>query len=133
LRLEQNKGVFLGICCGLTVFILALILIMYNNSDFDQQLIQQVDSGVPADKLLPQIDQETKKMNSKADNYQANIINKNLKQQDVVSYQKDYEAEKKIISQYNDARVKFAKREINKDEFLKEIQTPKYAMETLYK
>ena len=37
-------GLILGVSGGLIVFIIALVLIIYNNSDFDQQLINQVDS-----------------------------------------------------------------------------------------
>ena len=48
----------LGVTGGITVFIFVIIIIFYVNSDFDQQLIYQVDSGVPADELIPEIDNE---------------------------------------------------------------------------
>lgn len=133
LETRQNKGLILGIIGGIIVFVIALIFIFYYNSDFDQQLIDQVDNGVPADKLIPQIDKETENMKDKAVNHLSEPINKNLNQNSSIQYQKGYEAEMNVISQYDDARKKFARREISKDEFLKEIQTPKYAMNEIYK
>jgi hypothetical protein len=133
LEIRQNVGLILGISGGLIVFIIALILIFYNNSDFDQKLINQVDTGVPADKLIPQIDKETQNMKDKAVNHLSEPINKNLNPNSSIVYQKGYEAEMNVINQYDDARKKFARREISKDEFLKEIQTPKYAMNEIYK
>ncbi|MGZ7134432.1 MAG: hypothetical protein ACXVHY_01005 [Methanobacterium sp.] len=133
MELKLNKGLILGIIGGTTVFLIALLIILNNTFDFDQQLIYQVDSGVPADKLIPQIDKETQKMTSKAKNHLSEVINKNLNKNDSMFYQKNYEAEIKIISQYDDIRKRFARREISKNEFLKEIEIPKYAMNELYK
>lgn len=133
MEIKQNKGLILGIISGMIIFIIALIFIFYTNSDFDEQLIKQVDKGVPADKLMPQIDKETQNMNSKARKHLSDIINMKLSKNDSIIYQKNYEAEIRTISQYDDIRKKFARREINKNEFLKEIQTPKYAMNELYK
>ena len=131
--IEINKGLILGIVGGIAVFSIALIFIMYSNSDFDQQLINQVNSGVPADKLIPQIDQETQKMQQRAKSRLSDVINKNLDKNDSITYIKNYEDEMKIISQYDDARKKFARREINKEQFLKDIEIPKEAMNDIYK
>ena len=131
--INLNKGSIIGAFSGLIVFIIALVFIINVSGDFDQRLIEQVDSGVPADELIPQIDRETKEMNIKAEKRLSNVINKKLDKNDAMSYQSFYEAEIKIISQYANIRKKFARREINKEEFLKEIETPKYAMNQLYK
>ncbi len=131
--IEVNKGLILGIVCGIAVFIIALIFIMYSNSDFDQQLINQVNNGVPADKLIPQIDQETQKMQQKAKSRLSDVINKNLDKNNSITYIKNYEDEMKVISQYDDARKKFARKEINKEQFLKDIEIPKEAMNDICK
>ena len=58
----MDKGTLLAIIGSLVVFVIILAVIFYMNSDFDQQLIEEVDKGVPADKLIPQINKETKKL-----------------------------------------------------------------------
>ncbi len=119
-------GLILGVSGGLIVFIIALVLIIYNNSDFDQQLINQVDSGVPADKLIPQIDQNTKKMKLNAQKrLESQTISKNINKSDAAPFVQSYKDEMKMIAQYDDARKKFANRDINKEQFITEIQKPK--------
>ena len=121
-----NKGLILGISGGIIVFIIALMLIMFNNSDFDQQLINQVDNGVPTDKLIPEIDKETEKMKQNAQRrLESNVINKNINKNDSESYMQSYKDEMKMISEYDDARKEFAKREITKEQFLNDIETHK--------
>ena len=72
---KDNKGVIIGVIGGLAIFIIILIFFIYINSDFDRNLINQVDSGVPANKLIPQIDKETEKMKSNAQKrYQSHIL-----------------------------------------------------------
>jgi len=133
LKINLNKGAILGIVGGTTFFILILIVILYSQSDFDQQLINQVDRGVPNDKLIPQIDAETAKLKTNAlRRYESNILNKNAGQNGNLASKSDYESyiemyqnELKMISDYDEARKKFAKREITKELFLREIKTPK--------
>jgi hypothetical protein len=132
--LNLNKGAILGVFSGLIVFIVALVFILLVNSDFDQQLINQVNSGIPSEELIPQIDKETQKMNKNAEKRLASkTVQKNLvSQMDAQSYVQDYKDEMKIISQYENARKKFAKREITKEQFLNDIRNPKEFMEQIY-
>ena len=122
-----NKGVILGVASAITVFII-LIIIFYFNSDFDQQLIYQVDSGVPADKLIPQIDSEADELQMNAlKSYESNVVNNNLggNASNYDYYTQVYQNELKEISEYENYQKEFANREINKGQFLTDIQTPK--------
>jgi hypothetical protein len=126
-------GLILGISGGLIVFIIALILIIYNSSDFDQQLINQVDSGVPADKLIPQIDQDTDKMKLNAQRrLESQTVDKNINKNDSAPFVQGYNDEMRMIAQYDDARKKFANGDINKEQFLSEIQEPKDFLKMYY-
>ena len=126
-------GLILGISGGLIVFLIALILIIYNNSDFDQQLINQVDSGVPADTLIPQIDQDTEKMKLNAQRrLESQTVSKNINKSDSAPFVQGYTDEMRMIVQYDVARKKFANRDINKEQFLSEIQNPKDFLKMYY-
>ena len=123
-----NKGVILGVASAITVFIIILIIIFYFNSDFDQQLIYQVDSGVPADKLIPQIDAEAEHLQMNAQkNYESNLINNNLggNASNYDYYTQIHQNELKIISEYENDQKEFAERQITKEQFLHDIQSPK--------
>ncbi len=133
MEIRQNMGLILGISGGLIVFIIALVLIIYNNSDFDQQLIYQVDSGVPADKLYPQIDQDTEKMKLNAQRrLESQTVYKNINKSDSAPSVQVYNDEMRMIAQYDDASKKFANRDINKEQFLSEIQKPKDFLKIYY-
>ena len=54
-----GKRALLGILGGLIILVVTLSIILYSDSDFDAQLIDQVDKGVPAEELIVQIDEET--------------------------------------------------------------------------
>jgi hypothetical protein len=128
LGINLNKGLILGVAGGLTVFIIVLIIIMYVNSDFDQHLINQVDSGVPADKLIPQIDAEAEHLQMNAQkNYESNLINNNLggNASNYDYYTQIHQNELKIISEYENDQKEFAERQITKEQFLHDIQSPK--------
>ena len=123
-----NKGVILGVASAITVFIIILIIIFYFNSDFDQQLIYQVDSGVPADKLIPQIDKETEELQMNAlKSYESNVINNNLggNASNYDYYTQVYQNENKTISEYENTQKEFANREISKEQFEQDIKSPK--------
>jgi hypothetical protein len=130
-----DRGILLAIAGSILVFVIILAVVFYSHSDFDQQLIEQVDSGVPAGKLIPQINQETKKLTINAQKrYQSNVVNKmnendehgNLESKNDYKYYQDlYENEMKMISDYDAARKKFVRREITKEQFLQEIKIPK--------
>jgi len=128
-----ERGTLLGVIGGLIVFICIFSYIIYDHSDFDGQLIQQVDNGVPAEKLIPQINEETAKLQTSAKRRLESFImdKKNWGNGDLVSPKEFsyniqyYESEMKVISEYDGIRKKFAKREITKEQFLQEIKGPK--------
>jgi hypothetical protein len=127
--INPNKGTILGASIGILVFIITLVIILYAHSDFDQRLIVQVESGVPADDLIPQIDKETEKMKLTAQKHLLNKIDNNFDKNNSMTYIKIYDTEMEMISEYDNARKKFAKREITKEQFLKDIENPKSSME----
>jgi hypothetical protein len=126
-----DKGALLAIIGSLTVFLIVLAFIFYSHADFDQQLIEQVDNGVPVEKLIPQIDKETEKlMNDTQKNYGYKILDKdtdkgNISSSDYEYYTQTYQNEIKMIAEYDAARKKFARREITKEQFLQEIKNIK--------
>jgi hypothetical protein len=126
-----DKGALLAIIGSVSVFLIVLVFMFYSHSDFDQQLIDQVDKGVPAEKLLPQIDKETEKLIENAQRRYSKVVNKNFEngniasKNDYESYTEVYEKEMRMISEYDVACKKFARREISKEQFLQEIRIPK--------
>jgi len=128
-----DRGPLIGIIGGLLIFVLALSFIVYSHSDFDGQLIEQVDKGVPSNELIPQIDKETQKMQINSKRRLESIVmdekywgNGNLAQPvNYEYYTNSYESEMKVISDYDSARKSYAKREINKEQFLSEIKGPR--------
>jgi hypothetical protein len=132
--MKLNIGVIIGIASAIVVFIIVLIIIFYVNSDFDQQLIYQVNKGVPADKLIPQIDKETEKLQINARrSYESNLINNNMggNSNNYDYYTQMYENEMRIISEYNNTQEKFAERLITKEQFLQDIKNPKEFMKIM--
>ncbi len=128
LKINLNKGVILGIIGAIIVFVIILTIILYVDSDFDQQLIYQVDSGVPANKLIPQINKETEQLQENAlESYESNVVNNNLgaNPNSYIDYTQLYHNDLKMISEYENAQKEFANRKISKEQFLQEIKTPK--------
>ena len=124
---------------GVSVFVIILGITYYTHSDFDQQLIEEVKNGVPADELNLQIDKEFEKLKKDANRrYQSDVVNKDLNKghlaskNDYQSYVEKYENELKMISKYEECCKKFARREISKEEFLQEIKTPKELLQLMY-
>lgn len=131
MKLDLNKGVILGIVGGICVFLVSFLIIMNFNSDFDEQLIIQVDNGVTANKLTPQIYKQDKDMKLNAQKrLESNVLNK-PSTEDYNKYDEEYNSEIKMISNYTQARIKFANGETTKDEFLDEIKTPKEYLEIM--
>jgi len=133
-----DRGILLAITGSLLVFGIILAIIFYNHSDFDQRLIVQVDNCVPSEKLIPQIDKETEKLIKNAQRrFQSNVVNKNFGNGNRATkngseyYLERYENEMKMISEYDAARKKFARREITKEQFINEIEIPKEDMQLL--
>jgi hypothetical protein len=133
----MDKGVLLAIIGGLTVFFIVLGLILHTPSDFDQYLIEQVEKGVSADKLIPQIDQETVKLKKKLEgDFASKVANKdvkktNMSRNDYEHYTETYENGLKMISEYDAACKKYVRREITKEQFLLEIKNSKEFIEMM--
>ncbi|MEN6328840.1 MAG: hypothetical protein ABFC91_00925 [Methanobacteriaceae archaeon] len=125
----MDKGRILAISCSILIFLILLSFIFYSHSDFDQQLISQVDEGVPAEKLIPQIDKETAELKLKAKKRLESIVMDKkfwgngtfTPQSDYVDYTENYQKEMELINNYDTTRKAYAKREISKEEFLENI------------
>lgn len=128
-----ERGQLLGIIGGLIVFLVILSFIIYYHSDFDSQLIDQVASNVPAEKLIQQIDNQTQNYQLKAkQRYESNVLSKKNwgngsldSPKNYQYYTQGYESDLKMIDKLDNIRKKFANHEINKEEFLKEIKETK--------
>jgi hypothetical protein len=124
-----DRGLLLGIIGGILIFIISLSFIIYSNSDFDTQLINQVNGGVSANILIPQIDNETEKMIINVDRrYKAVVMDRKYwgngdlaSSEDFQYYSENYENDLKMISGLTEIRKRYARREIDKDEFLQSI------------
>ncbi len=133
----MDKGVFLATIGGLTVFFIVLGFILYAPTDFDQYLIEQVEKGVPTEKLLPQIDKETEKLKTNLErDFASKVANKditktNMSRSDYERYMETYENGLKMISEYDVACKKYANREIPKEQFLHEINKSKEFIEIM--
>jgi len=131
MELNIDKGVIFGVAGAITVFIVILLFMNFYNSDFDHRLINQVDNGVSTDKLISEIDLEDRNMRlDSQERFQSHVLNK-PSTEDYNKYTEEYNNEIKMISMYTDARIKFAKRETSKDQFLSDIKTPKEYMELI--
>lgn len=125
----MDKGRILAISCSILIFLILLSFIFYSHSDFDQQLISQVDEGVPAEKLIPQIDKETTELKLKAKKRLESIVMDKkfwgngtfTPQSDYLDYTENYQKEMELINNYDTTRKAYAKREISKEEFLENI------------
>lgn len=131
----------MGIIFGIVLFLISFSFIIYNHSDFDTQLIDQVGRGVPTSELIVQINQETTKMNIRAKKRIENVVmdrklwgNGTLAvENDYQGYVSNYECELKYISDYDTLRKKFARREITRREFLDEVKPVKEFFNTYAK
>ena len=109
-------------------------MIFYSHSDFNQQLISSVDSGIPADQLLPLIYQEHYKECLNAKSYlESHTMDMSLwGNGDLASdsyyayYTKNYEQELNYYNKLETMRIKFAERQISKEEFLNKVETKNF-------
>ena len=126
----MDKGIIIGPLSGLAIFIIMIMVIFYSHSDFNQNLINSVDSGTPSDQLLPEIYQEHYKecMNAKSYLYSHTMDMNMWGNGDLASdsfynyYTKNYEQEVDYYNKLEDIRIKYVERQISKEEFLNEIE-----------
>lgn len=119
-----------GIIGGLVIFLIILFYIIYINSNFDQQLINDVEKGVPSDKLMSKIEKETTKDELKVKKHiNSHIMNVNMwgngnmaSKKDYYYYEILYYNQINEILELGKIRKKFAKREISKEQFIIEIE-----------
>lgn len=125
----MDRGVLIGIIGGVIIFIISSSFIISINSDFDTQLINQVNDGVSPDTLLLQIDNETHRMLVDVDRrYKAVVMDKkywgdgNLGlSENFQYYTQNYENDIKMVYGMAEVRKKYARGEIDKKEFLTSI------------
>lgn len=119
-----------GIIGGFLIFLIILSWMVYVDSDFDNHLINEVESGVPEEKLMHQIEKESinNKINIK-NHINSHIMNVNMwgngeiaLKNDYEYYELLYENQLNAILELNNIRKQFVKREISKDEFLYKIK-----------
>jgi hypothetical protein len=125
-----DRGALLGIIGGAAVFIILLSLILYGNTDFDVQLVDDVNNNVPVEKLIPKIDNETQILLVKVKRRYESSVNdrKFWGNGDLISsetlqyYTENYETDLKMINALENVRKNFARREISKKEFYEIIK-----------
>lgn len=134
----MDRSLLLGIIGGLSVFIIICPIILLLQPDFDEQLIVQVNRGVPAEELILQIDNETFYMQKNAKKRLDSKImdskywgNGDLEDPcNFRAYVDQYESDTEAINGYKKIRVSFAKREITEEEFLNSISSYRYYIES---
>jgi len=131
----MDRGILIGSISGLAIFIVLILVIISSHSDFNQNLISSVAAGTPAEQLIPQIEKQHEIECEDA----KNSLNSRMMSMDQWGngdlasdsysdfYTQNYQQE---INYYNDLenlRIKFAKRQISKYEFLNEIESKNFA------
>lgn len=131
----MDRGILLGSLSGLGIFIVMILVIFYFHSNFDQNLISSVESGTPTDQLLTQIYQENYNecMNAKyylnSHTMEMNMWgNGELASDSYYNYYTiNYNQQVDYYNKLKDIRIKFAERQISKEEFLNSIETKSFA------
>ena len=125
----MDKPKLLGVIGGLIAFIIIILVLVLLNSDFDQRLIEQVEAGTPAVKLIPEIEKERSLEEDKAAKHlESHVFNvkywdgpKSVSNYDFAYYKDIYNSQMYAISQLYDLRIKYVKKEITKFEFQQKI------------
>lgn len=133
-----NTGKYLAITGGLGVFFIFCFFFIYPNSDFDHELINQVKSGTPTDKLTLQIEQESEKeKNLVLKHLEAHINDMNYwskidngSKEDFEYYIDTYKMQIDAINNCEKLRKQFINHEISEDYYLEEISLLKARLET---
>jgi hypothetical protein len=129
-----DRGMIIGSISGLAIFIVIILIIFLSPSDFDEDLVSSVNSGTPADKLIPQIEKEH---DIECSNVKNNLNSRMMGMKewgngDLGSdsyydfYTKKYEEEIHYYNELEALRIQFAQRQISKDEFLSKIENKNF-------
>jgi len=131
----MSKSRWIGAVGGLCIFIIILWAIFFYNSDFDQELIDSSEAGVPCDKLISKIEQESKNQELEAkshlEGHFADIRYWNASndpEKDLTTDIDFYEQQIKAIKNCEELRKKYIRKEISKEEFLAQIKDYKIMM-----
>jgi len=131
----MNKSTWIGIVGGLSIFVIILWAIIFYNSDFDQELIQSSEAGVPCEKLINQIDKESLNQKSIAENHLEGHFedikywnDTNDPEEELKDELFFYQQQIKAINNCTELRKKYVRKEISKEEFLAQIQQYKIMM-----
>jgi hypothetical protein len=130
----MDRGILVGSIGGFAIFMVFILIIFYSHSDFNQNLINSVADGTPAEKIIPEIQQQNKRECMEAkNNFNARMMSMDQwGNGDLASnsysdfYTKNYEQEIKYYNDLENLRIKFATKEISKEEFLNEIATKNF-------
>ena len=133
----MDKPKLLGILGGLIVFFIIILVIVIINSDFDTQLINSVESGTSADKLIPQIENEHRIeiLNAKR-HLESHVTDvkywesPNLTSEDNFAYYTwIYNTRVKRINELEIVREQYVQKKISKVDFLDKINDLKTILE----
>ncbi len=115
------------------------MIFIFINPDFDEQLIKEVDSGVPANKMIKQIENESQNQKALALNDLKYHINDmqywskpNLaSENDFRHYIEAYDTQMRTIEEYEKLRKQYINNEVSKDCFHNKAEILKTRLETL--
>lgn len=136
---KTKKGITLIILAGIILLVLGLtaaILIFSNTSDlaqFDQSLITAVKNGNSSESLISQIKEHSELNRQGSKKGYDNILSGNHSTNSTFLEESkaNYDKELTYIQRIEDLQIRFVKREINEETFIKEIkqlygQQPEY-------
>jgi hypothetical protein len=125
----MNKSIWIGAIGGLCIFLVILWALFFYNSDFDQELIDSSEAGVPCDKLIIRIEQESDNQELMAKKHLEGHItdikywySTNNPENDLHDEIDFYEQQEKAINNCTELRKKYVRKEITKEEFLAQIK-----------
>jgi hypothetical protein len=126
-----------GILGGLIIFIILIFIFVYplfQNNDFNQELIKSVENGEPSEVMIPQIENKYREENRELiKNVNKHIMNINMWGNGLLASETDYMFDKghyqkikKQILETKKLRIEYSKREISKEDFLNKIDALQY-------
>jgi hypothetical protein len=127
-----DKGKWVGIAGGVIFFLILLFFFVYINSDFDQELINDMDYGTPPSSLITQIEAKSyeEKLTAKKE-LESHVTSTSywskpgLASTDDFNYDKrNYDISITAINKLQELRKEFVEKKISKDEFI--MRAPQY-------
>jgi hypothetical protein len=121
-----DKSRWIGVAGGFGLFLIFILFLTWQNSDFDHRLVNAVESGKPNSELKIQIENETVKMKISAKKQlESRVLNSQYwSTQDLASV-KDFNYDRNYyndqihqISEYEKFRKDYVDGKISKNEFL---------------